>query len=68
MIASEMIHRHCAIAHSAIAHSQRLVLRVFPLDQSIRYFYFKLTNWRRVQLQTSRHQHCTVLDGLWSLW
>jgi len=33
---------HGDIAHS---HSQRPVLRVFPLDQPIRYFYFKLTEW-----------------------
>jgi len=30
--------RHGAIPHS---HSRRPVLRVFPLDQPIRYFYFK---------------------------
>jgi len=32
---------HGAIAHS---HSQQPVLRIFPLDQPIRHFYFKLTN------------------------
>jgi len=35
------VHLDGVIVHS---HSQRPVLRVFLLDKSIRYFYFKLTN------------------------
>jgi len=33
-----------SFGHGAIVHSQRPILGIFSLDQSIRYFYFKLTN------------------------